>query len=165
MSLPELCRYMLVLSASLLLLGVSLLPGSAAFQHGDRVTSVAMSQHMDKRTTWNDMSLQILPRFMIDESVVFHAEIPKFHVNATDYKINIKGDFKAILSFDYNKFSTPWVTVYDAEQRRVLRRLKLTFTHDRYEILKVDYELVCKYCTASVYFLLVVDLVIHASPC
>ncbi len=123
-----------------------------AYQKGDRIMTIAQSQHMNTRTSWNDIPLQIVPRFAIDEQIIYHAPIPKYNVNATDYRISTKDDFKVTMSFAFNKFSIPWITIFDASQRRVLRRLKLTFQHNHYEILHVDYELICKFFSS--FFLL-----------
>lgn len=85
-----------------------------------------------------------MPRFDVEEEVVFHAQIPKLSKNASSHKIDVSSDFKVALAFDNHKLMVPWVTVFDAEKRRSLRKLVITFTKDEHEIIKIDHEEECK---------------------
>lgn len=118
---------------------------SEAYQIGDRVIATIQSQHVQARSKWNELPIVLFPRFGINEAVIVHAQVPPGAVNTTDQKINTGHDFKVTLAFDYNRHSVPWVSVFDKEQRRTLKKLIVTFIRDEFEIVKVRYNAICKF--------------------
>lgn len=115
-----------------------------AYQLSDPVITSAQSQHIEARTGWYDFPLDALPKFGVEDTAIVHATVPQGVANATNYRINPNFDFKVSLSFDYHRVAVPWFVVYDAQQRRTLKKLKVTFTRDEFEIVKVDYEPICE---------------------
>ncbi len=115
-----------------------------AYQIGDRVISTIQSQHVEARSSWNELPMSLFPRFGVDETVIIHAKVPENAVNTTEHKINPMFDFKVTLAFDYNRHSVPWVAVFDKEQRRSMKKLIVTFIRDEFEIVKVRYIPICK---------------------
>lgn len=116
-----------------------------ALQPGDRVSMLTQSFHSDTKTEWLDMPLHLMPRFGTPASHIFHVTIPKYSKNATDYRINPRNDLKVSFTFLGNKLSLPNVPVYIAKERLALKKLIVTFTHDEFEVVKVDTEKICKY--------------------
>lgn len=129
---------------------VTLFVTIVAHQEDERIVASSISQHSGGRTTWSDLPVGIMPRFGINDEVVFHAHIPKLSKNASDHRIDISSDFKVSFAFDSHKLVVPWITVFDANKKRTLRKLFVTFTKDEHEIVKVDHELECKYCCYSI---------------
>jgi hypothetical protein len=115
-----------------------------SYQLGDRVITTIQSQHVQARSPWHELPITLFPRFGIDEKVIVHASIPKDSTNTTEHRINTGYDFKATLAFDYNRHSVPWITIYDKEQHRTLKKLLVTFVRDEFEIVKVHYDPICK---------------------
>jgi hypothetical protein len=115
------------------------------YQQGDRVVASSISQHLQTRTDWQDLSLDLLPRFGVDDSVIFHAKVPHWNENATEHRIHPKHDLSVSLSFDFHHHSLPWLTVFSAQQRHALKLLTVTFTKNQFEIVKVDYQTTCEH--------------------
>jgi hypothetical protein len=106
----------------------------------ERIVGSMMSQHSGARSAWIDFPLGIMPRFDSEEEGVLHATIPKLSKNASSHRIDITSDFKVSLAFDNHKLVVPWITVFDSQKRRTLRKLIITFTKIDHEIIKVDHE-------------------------
>lgn len=112
-------------------------------QPDERVVASSMSQHAGRRSTWTDLPVGIMPRFTMEQEVVFHAPIPSSQ-NSSSHRIDVNADFKIALAFDNHKIMVPWVVVFDSAKKRTLRKLILTFTMDDHEIISVDHQLECK---------------------
>eukprot|EP00598_Pedospumella_elongata_P017038 CAMPEP_0184993464 /NCGR_PEP_ID=MMETSP1098-20130426/45667_1 /TAXON_ID=89044 /ORGANISM="Spumella elongata, Strain CCAP 955/1" /LENGTH=194 /DNA_ID=CAMNT_0027519303 /DNA_START=97 /DNA_END=681 /DNA_ORIENTATION=+ len=113
---------------------------AVALQPGDRVSMLTQTFHSDTKTEWLDMPLHLMPRFTTPGSHIFHVTIPKFAKNATEYRINPRNDLKVSFTFLGNKLSLPNIQVYNAKERVALKKLVVTFTHDEFEVVKVDIE-------------------------
>jgi len=135
-----------VLSLALLCIVLSV---TVALQPGDRVSMLTQTFHSDTKTEWLDMPLHLMPRFTTPGSHIFHVTIPKFAKNATEYRINPRNDLKVSFTFLGNKLSLPNIQVYNAKERVALKKLVITFTHDEFEVVKVDIEKTCKYFLAA----------------
>ena len=107
-------------------------------QTDERILVSAISQHSLDRTSWSDIPVGIMPRFDVEQEVIFHAPIPKMKS-----RIDVNADFKVSLAFDSHKFLIPWITVFDAAKKRTLRKLIVTFTKNEHDILSVDHTTEC----------------------
>ena len=117
---------------------------AGAHQPGDRISSLVQTLHSDMKTQWTDFPLNIMPHFGKPESVVLHANIPKYKENSTEYQIDPSKDVKVSLSFDGNKLLIPWIPIYEAKMRRTMRKLVITFTIDEFEIIRLRHTVICK---------------------
>lgn len=132
-----------------------------SYEIGDHFGMASRSSHADKsnvwRTAWVDMPYFLAPRFGHSEEKLFYAVLLKPAANnsssselvvladqVADFRINPEVDFRISLAFDSHRFELPWITVYNAAQRRALQRLEITFYHDGYDLIKVDYQPHCK---------------------
>lgn len=115
-----------------------------ALQPGDRISTLIQTLHSDMKTQWTDIPLNNMPHFGKPESVVLHANIPKYKENSTEYQIDPTKDVKVALSFDGNKLMIPWIPIYEANMRRTMRKLVITFTIDEFEIIRLRHSVICK---------------------
>jgi hypothetical protein len=112
----------------------------------DPILTIARSQHAGISGEWSELSLDIVPKFMINKQIIYHALVPKFNPNiSTDFRIDPNFDLKVSFIFDhYQKLASPWLVVFDSIGRRSLRKVDVYFTHDEFEILKVEFKTKCK---------------------
>lgn len=120
-----------------------------SLQPGDRVSTLLQTLHSDMKTQWTDIPLNQMPRFGIPESVIIHANLPKYKENSTssDYKIDPSKDVKVSLSFDGNKLMIPWIPIYDSKDKRTMRKLIVTFTIDEFEVIRIKHQVICKFAS------------------
>ena len=120
-----------------------------SFQPGNVIPASTRSLHDQRKTEWTDVSLPISPKFAIMESVLFHADIPQANKTGSSlYTIDPQKDFKVSFIFGHS-IQIPWITVFNAEERKCLRKLIVTFTRDEFEVLKVKYKTICKYLASN----------------
>ena len=120
------------------------LPRTHALQPGNRVSTLSQTLHNNLKTQWLDLPVYQMPRFLSDDSHIFHTSIPKQSTNASDYIINPNADLKISFTFLGNKLTIPWITMYDSKERVSLKKLTITFTHDEFEIITLHYKSTCK---------------------
>ena len=111
-----------------------------AYQPGDRVIGLAQTSHNQFKTAWIDLPLPQMPRFSVPDNFIYHSIVP----NSNSSRINLNSDLKVSFSFDRNKLNIPWLTIYDSRNRLTLHKLVVTFTHDEFEIVRIDYKPICK---------------------
>ena len=109
------------------------------FQPGDRLSAFAQTMHGSFQSAWQDLKLDQMPQFGVDNSFVFRAVTPNQKSKIDTYK-----DFKLTLSFDRHRLVLPWIVLYDSEARRSVRKLVVTFIHDEFEVVSIKHEIVCE---------------------
>lgn len=92
-----------------------------------------------------DLPVHQMPRFTLSDVHIFHASIPRLSVNSSEYRINPLEDLKVSLNFNGNKLSIPWITVYNSKEKVSLKKLTVIFTHDQFEIVRLQHITTCKY--------------------
>lgn len=144
-----------------------------SYEIGERISLSSRSSHANKqnawRTDWVDMPPFLAPRFAEAEEIVFHGVLLLakgnenkgnttlsegvggtgdgelvIQADSVPYKINPEVDFRIGLAFDNHHHHIPWLTVFNAQQRRRLQKLEVTFLHDSYEIIDIRYQTTCK---------------------
>ena len=63
-------------------------------------------------------------------------------------RINPNSDLKISFTFDRSKLSVPSVTVFDSKNRISLKKIIITFTHDEFELVRVDFKPLCTWCNS-----------------
>jgi hypothetical protein len=138
-------------SSSLLIVFLYFLLPCYLYAHSkdDPILTLSRSQHVKVFSDWNELSLELNPRFLMNKQVIYHTIVPKYNANvSTDFRIDPNFDLKVSFLFDhFQKLSTPWIVVYDSVGRKSLKKLDIVFTHDQYEILKVDFKAKCEMLT------------------
>jgi hypothetical protein len=132
-----------------------LLQFARSANHGDPIVVSAVTQHANSRTKWIDFTFGNMPKFGIDESVIYHATVPEIKVNRSTEILDLNSDFKISLAFDNHKHIIPWIKIYDSTNRRSLRRLIITFIHDNSEVISIDHSTDCKLFLCLSYFLFI----------
>ena len=66
-------------------------------------------------------------------------------------RINPNSDLKISFTFDRSKLSVPSVTVFDSKNRISLKKIIITFTHDEFELVRVDFKPLCTWCSSCMY--------------
>jgi hypothetical protein len=130
----------------LVLLLVALLRAQA-YQKGEVVTANFRSLHDNWRTAPEDLPLHNMPRFCEEDKFIIHARIPQEGSitpsssgdSSQGRKANSAADVKTSFTFA-NSLQVPWTVVYDAKRKRSLSKLVLIFSHDKYDIVKVQTE-------------------------
>ena len=122
----------------------SLMLNVFGMQSGDRVSTMLQTLHSGWKTSLMDISLQQMPRFRIRDSTIIRVTLPRDSDNSPEMKLNPSEDVKVSLTFDNSKLAIPWIVLFDAANRRTLRRIVVTFSHDEFEVLRLNYELQCK---------------------
>jgi hypothetical protein len=95
-------------------------------------------------SAWMDVAIHQMPKFKVSESRVLQVELPHDDVGK-ERKLNGNDDVKMALTFDKNKLMIPWVILFESQTRKSLNKMEITFAHNEFAILRVDYELICKY--------------------
>lgn len=119
--------------------------GIEALQQGDRISTTIQSLHAGWKTALFDIPLPQMPQFRVKSSSVMRVTLPRETDNSPEMKLNPSEDLKVSITFENNKLVLPWVVLYDATNRRSLRKLVITFSHDEFEILRFRHQLVCEY--------------------
>ena len=70
-------------------------------------------------------------------------------------RINPNSDLKISFTFDRNKLSVPWVTVFDSKNRVTLKKMIVTFTHNEFELVRVDFKPLCTCVWMHIYMNLI----------
>eukprot|EP01038_Epipyxis_sp_PR26KG_P014601 gene14601-19608_t len=101
---------------------------------------MSQSLHNGLKTSWVDFPLHDMPRFGMKENVIHHTTLPQRSTNSSHENIRLdpSQDLKISLAFADNKLLTPWIKIYDANNRRSLKRLVVKFTHDEFEVVRLD---------------------------
>lgn len=115
-----------------------------ALQPGDRISTLLQSLHRGWKTPWLDIALNQMPKFRIPESSIVHVSLPHEEQNGPEMRLNPEEDVKFSLSFDHNKLLVPLTILYNAKTRRSLQQLVITFSHNEFDVLDVNFEPICK---------------------
>ncbi len=85
-----------------------------------------------------------MPRFGESDKFIFHTPIPARGggVGHARY-VNDSSDLKIQLTFG-NSLLVPWIKVYDSKAKKSLETLVLTFSKDKYNLVRVQQETVYK---------------------
>jgi len=129
---------MIVLLLSVFFLAFLLVTHS--FQPGDRIAVLSQTLHNGWKTQLNELPIHHMPHFRQSDSFVIHAALP-----SPDGKpllsIRPDEDIKIMLTFDNSKLISSWITIFDAKNRKSLKKLILTFDHDEFDILHITYSM------------------------
>ena len=135
--------HLVTLRMSVLLLVTFLLAillATRGFQPGDRVAVLSQTLHNGWKTQLNEFPIHHMPHFRQADSFIIHAALP-----SPDGKplMSIKPDedIKIMLTFDDSKLISSWLTIFDAKNRKSLKKLILTFDHDEFDILHISYTM------------------------
>lgn len=115
----------------------------------DPIPTLVKVNHNNTISKWREVPIQKFPNFAISTLNIFQIPMDEKGLT-TDFvnsriPINLKSDLKISLNFDNSRLVTPWITIYDSIQRKSLKKLKVIFSHDEYEIIKITYETQCMY--------------------
>jgi hypothetical protein len=113
-------------------------------QTGDRISAMVQTLHAGWKTPLMDLSLNQMPRFRVTDSSVLRVTLPRMSDSSPEMKLNPTEDLKVSLTFENNRLVLPWVVLFDAANKRSLRKLIITFAHDEYEVLRYRHQLICK---------------------
>ena len=64
--------------------------------------------------------------------------------NGPEMKLNPKEDLKVSLLFAGSKHVLPLIVLFDAKQKKSLKSLTVTYTHDDFDIIGLKFETICK---------------------
>lgn len=119
---------------------LAILLATRGFQPGDRVAVLSQTLHNGWKTQLNEFPIHHMPHFRQADSFIVHAALP-----SPDGKplMSIKPDedVKIMLTFDNSKLISSWITIFDAKNRKSLKKLILTFDHDEFDILHTTYTM------------------------
>ncbi len=121
-----------------LLLAALLLQCVCGYIMYDRVASTYQVLHNEWKSPITDFPLVQMPRFGEKDTFIFHTVLPSRDMH-TLAKPNATSDVKIQLTFD-NSLMIPWVKIYDSRKKHTLKKLTLTFSKDKYSILRVAHE-------------------------
>lgn len=126
------------------LLLVILFPFFSAYEYGDRLASLIQSSHKEWISPWMEIPIQNMPRFRIDDSTIIRVHLPheEKQGNSPEIAIDVKEDVMISLTFAENELVTPKLSLYNAKERKSIDKLIITFTHDQYHVLSVDYKFI-----------------------
>lgn len=128
---------------------VGLLGLVAGYQPGDRMSMMIQTMHASWKTQKIDAVLHQMPRFRKPDSVVLHAPLPHEEKRNPEMLMALHPDedVKISLTFHENRLQIPWIVLFDAKSKRSLYKLTITFTHDEFDVLRLNYTLECKSTT------------------
>lgn len=64
--------------------------------------------------------------------------------NGPEMKLNPKEDLKVSLLFAGSRHVLPLIVLFDAKQKKSLKSLTVTYTHDDFDLLGLKFETICK---------------------
>lgn len=93
-----------------------------------------------------DLPIQNMPRFRIFESSIVRCTLPYDKdttkvLSEESVMLDVRYDVKVALTFS-NKLAIPPVALYDAKERISIQQLQITFTHDKYNVMEVKYNII-----------------------
>lgn len=118
-------------------------------QTGDRIITSFMSQHVKSRTHWIDMPFNLMPRFKMSESVIYHVNLPRSSVNSSETRLDVSSDLQVSIAIDNQEHILSWITVFNSDKKQSIRKLRLVFTVDDMDIISVTYEAECEWSCFS----------------
>ena len=133
-----------------LLVLVSALVLVSSLEHGDRISTMSQTLHNGFKTSWADIPLQSMPRFRVASSSILHLTLPRpppvedVNSKKNEKLVNPNEDVKFSLTFADHKLILPWTVVFDANKRRSLQKLIVTFSHDQFDVDGIEYQTECK---------------------
>lgn len=115
------------------------------YQPGEEVSTTFQVIHAGLKTQWSDLAVGKMPKYRIPEELMLEFKLPlNEKVKGSEYVVQVDKNVALSLAFDSRKLILPRIKLYDAEKRKSLRELIVTFTHDEFEIVKVQHEMICK---------------------
>lgn len=126
----------MLLSIAIVLL--ALLVPSNAFVQEDRMSVLMQVLHAGWKSPWLEMSLNEMPRFMLNEAVMVRPVFPKKDENDKKYLWNPEIDAKISFTFSESKLSIPAILLYSATGKS-LEKIVFTFEHDAYDVISVSH--------------------------
>jgi len=107
------------------------------YRNGDLVRMSKRSRYsqdnQQEETTWSEIQARLCPRFRAHKTVTLPNPL-------NEEAFDISFDYKLSFSFADNNFITPWMTVWDGEQRRLLNSIEFIFIYSGNEIKEVKYD-------------------------
>ena len=64
--------------------------------------------------------------------------------NGPEMKLNPKEDLKVSLLFAGSRHVLPLIVLFDSKQKKSLKSLIVTYSHDDYDIINMKFETICK---------------------
>lgn len=92
-----------------------------------------------------------MPRFKQRDTAVITAPLPKPDIEDTgadsgaavkETRIDPANDVKLSLAYLNSKFGIPWIVLYDSQSKKSIEKLKVIFSHDDFNVLGVEYEII-----------------------
>lgn len=91
-----------------------------------------------------DLTLQQMPKFRYADSAIIRTSLPMRLENGPEMKLNPKEDLKVSLLFAGSRHVLPLIVLFDAKQKKSLKSLTVTYTHDDFDIIGLKFETICK---------------------
>lgn len=175
MSTTILCALSLVLAMLSLV--------QATYQRGDRIPVMIQTYHSGWKSLWMEPAVSNMPHFINNQDSILSISLPRPEVREEqileqqqesaedgskpkrkrnidpkllDSRINPEEDVKVSFTFADRKIILPQVVVFDADEKKSLKRLIVTFYHDKFDVLRLTHQLECK--TFAIVFYLFIPL-------
>lgn len=97
------------------------------------------------KSPWMDLSLHQMPKFQSPDGSLLQTVLPRRSEKEPEMKLNPKEDVKISMVFAGSKLVIPLILLFDSKHKRSLKSLTVTFSHDDFDITKLEYETVCKF--------------------
>lgn len=96
------------------------------------------------KSPWMDLSLSQMPKFQSPEDSLVSTVLPRKSETEPEMKLNPKEDVKISMVFAGSKLVIPLILLFDSKHRRSLKSLTVIFSHDDFDITKVEFKTLCK---------------------
>lgn len=89
------------------------------------------------------MPFNLMPRFKMAESVIYHVRLPRLLANSSETRLDLTSDLQVSIAIDNQEHVLSWITVFNSEKKQSLRKLRLVLIVDDMDIISVTYEAEC----------------------
>ena len=86
-----------------------------------------------------------MPKFRIPGKQMIQVRLPRsIDKSQHEMSLNPKENVKFSIDFVDSKIVLPWTKLYNAKLKTTLNKLIVTFQHDEFNVLRLNYEPICK---------------------
>ena len=87
-----------------------------------------------------------MPKFRIQGKQIIQVRLPR-SVDKSQHEMSLNPNENVKFSIDFadSKIVLPWTKLFNAKEKTTLTQLVITFQHDEFYVLRLNYEPKCKY--------------------
>mmetsp|Transcript_15453 Transcript_15453/g.23331 ORF Transcript_15453/g.23331 Transcript_15453/m.23331 type:complete len:244 (+) Transcript_15453:39-770(+) len=106
----------------------------------DRIVTHTQTVHAGWKTPWIELSINEMPLFLRDDTVLSKPNLPRENENTRDIIWDSTKDIRMSFTFSNNQLVIPSVHLYQAHTHQYIDKLIVILEHDNHEIVRVRHK-------------------------